>query len=202
MIEFIENNVLDKNNQSIVVSYNRTVSIPFGNYPYPEDIHNLIILIKQNVDEKSSYACNVKARRTDWDFFSKHPIAQKFIAFCINKHQVSNPDIFQYFFDRKAIESCWGNEIRKGDYVQSHIHNVVHAILYLTEGEPLILPELNIKIHPKPGDYYFFPPVIYHYVNKSTSDKNRYNLIMNIEENPSNFFNKSKQIMEKYGKDS
>ncbi len=200
MIEFVKNDLLDINNQSLVVSYNRTVRIPFGNYPYPEDIHNLIILIKSNIDEKTSYSCNVKARRTDWDFFINHFITNKFLTFCVNKHQVSNPEMFKYFYDRKKILNCWGNEMRKGDYVQNHIHHCTHGILYLTEGEPLILPELNIKINPKPGDYYFFPPQIYHYVNESTSEKNRYNLIINIEDNSENYFEKSKQLIEKYGK--
>ena len=42
--------------------------------------------------------------------------------------------------------NAWGNELKKGDYVVQHIHDCYHCILYLTEGEPLILPELNMKI--------------------------------------------------------
>ena len=53
--------------------------------------------------------------------------------------------------------------------------------MYLTDGNPLLLPELNLKIHPKPGDYYFFPPQILHGVEASTSKKNRYNLVLNID---------------------
>ena len=43
-----------------------------------------------------------------------------------------------------------------------HHHCCWHGILYLTKGCDLILPELNIKITPEPGDYYLFPPYIFH----------------------------------------
>ena len=55
-----------------------------------------------------------------------------------------------------------------------------------------------MKIIPKAGDYYFFPPYILHGVNKSTDDKNRYNLVMNIKETPN--WDKKKYIYEMQNK--
>ena len=56
----------------------------------------------------------------------------------------------------------------------------MHGILYLTKGCDLILPELNIKITPNPGDYYIFPPEILHGFDKSEYEENRYNLVFNF----------------------
>ena len=68
------------------------------------------------------------------------------------------------------------------DSLNFHTHPCIHGILYLTEGCDLILPELNIKISPKPGDYYIFPPEISHGFNEHTEEKNRYSLIFNLYE--------------------
>lgn len=182
MIEFLEKNEKLNHTQSLVITYPRTVQITFGNYPYPDQIHNLIIEIKKNITENNSYASNVKGGKTDWMCFVNHPLITKFINHCINKHQTSNPSLFEFFYDKKTIINAWGNEIKKNDYVDLHDHPCYHGILYLTEGAPLILPDLNLKIIPKPGDYYFFPPNIIHYVNKSDEDKNRYNIVLNIIE--------------------
>ena len=43
MISLInKNNKLNENKNSINVTYPRSVNIIFGNYPYPEIVHNLI----------------------------------------------------------------------------------------------------------------------------------------------------------------
>tara|TARA_R100001509_G_C4837681_1_gene205447 strand:+ start:149 stop:745 length:597 start_codon:yes stop_codon:yes gene_type:complete len=180
MLRFIDKDPRLSHSQSIIITYPRTVQITFGNYPYPEDIHNLIMDVKKNINEEDSYASNVKARKTGWKEFINHPLITKFINHCINKHQVSNQDLFKHFYERKTIDDCWGNEIREGEYVRNHNHISYHGILYLTKGEPLILPELNMEIIPEPGNYYFFPPMISHLVNPSTYKDNRYNIVMNI----------------------
>ena len=41
-----------------------------------------------------------------------------------------------------------------------------HMVFILTKGCDLILPELNLKITPEPGDYYIFPPEIMHGFDK------------------------------------
>ena len=66
-----------------------------------------------------------------------------------------------------------------------HSHRHYHLILYLTEGAPLILPELKMTIVPKKGHYYIFPPHILHGVPKIETDvKTRYCFVTNIVENP------------------
>ena len=182
MVEFIDKDPRLSHSQSMCITYPRTVLITFGNYPYVEDIHNFTIEIKKNLIEEEGYASNVKGKKTDWDAFNDHPLTTKFINYCINKHQLSDQKLFQYFYERKIITNCWGNELGKNDYVQLHEHNCYHCILYLTEGMPLCLPELNIKITPKPGDYYFFPPCIQHYVDTNIEDTKRYCIVMNINE--------------------
>lgn len=198
MIEFLDNNPILSHSHSLTITYPRRINIIHGNYPFAEDIHNLIIEIKNNISEKHSYASNVKGGKTDWGYFIDNRIVTKFINFCINKHVLSNPDLFKFFYERKTIANAWGNELKKGDYVVQHTHDSYHCILYLTEGEPLILPELNIKIIPKAGDYYFFPPYILHGVDESKSDKNRYNLVLNIAETPN--WKKEKDLYEKINK--
>jgi quercetin dioxygenase-like cupin family protein len=136
--------------------------------------------IKNKISKEESYSSNVKGGKTGWFEFIEHPFTKKFFTYCINQHQSTNLDLFKYFHERKEIVNGWGNEIKKGDYVQPHIHSTYHAILYLTEGSPLVLPELNIKLYPKPGNYYFFPPFISHHVEKSEDEKNRYNVVYNV----------------------
>ena len=65
-------------------------------------------------------------------------------------------------------------------------------ILYLTKGCDLILPELNLKITPEPGDYYIFPPEILHGFDKYEGETNRYSLIFNIV--PKNEFEYLKKL--------
>lgn len=195
MIEFLDKDPRFTHTQSLVITYPRTVQITFGTYPYIEDIHNMILEVKNNILESESYSTNVKGGKTDWHLFINHSFTNKFFTYCINQHQLSNPDLFRYFLERKQIKEAWGNEIKKGDFVKSHIHDCYHCILYLTEGNPLVLPELNIKIIPKPGDYYFFPPFINHHVDVSEDEKNRYNIIYNVTDAVD--WEKNKRIWEK-----
>jgi len=194
MINFIEkNNKLNLNLNSLNVTYPRTVNIIFGNYPYPEKIHNFIVEIKNNLDPKLKNITNVKGNMTDWYYFLKNENFSHLITYLINKYQISHPEIFQYFFEKLQVTNAWGNEIKTGDSLNFHTHNCYHGILYLTEGCELELPELNIKINPNPGDYYLLPPFVLHGFNKSLQEKNRYSLIFNIHEKNSKF-----NFLEKY----
>lgn len=184
MIQFLESNILDKNEHTLMISYQRTVPIIFGNYPYIDDIHNLIIEIKNNISKKNSYVTNVKGGMTSFNHFINHRITNKFINYCIHKHQASNPQLFEKFYERKSILNVWGNEIKENEYVQPHTHECTHCIIYLTKGAPLILPEINIQITPDVGDYYFFPPSLIHYVPKHEETNIRYNMVINIADIP------------------
>tara|TARA_R110002111_G_scaffold39927_2_gene75033 strand:+ start:212 stop:820 length:609 start_codon:yes stop_codon:yes gene_type:complete len=196
MINLIDkNNQLDETRNSLIVTYPRTVNIIFGNYPYIDVINNLIIDIKNNLDSNMENYTNVKGGMTDWHYFIDKPLFKNFMVYLINKHQKSHSNIFEYFLEKNTIKEAWGNEIKKGDSLNFHTHTCLHGILYLTKGCDLILPELNLKITPEPGDYYIFPPEILHGFDKYKDEKNRYSLIFNIEQGDRfNFNNKVEKI--------
>ena len=178
-----KNNKLNQNKNSINITYNRSVNIIFGNYPYPDIIHNFILDIKNNIDDKIKNYTNIKAGMTSWDHLIDNPIFVDFITYLINKYQISHPNIFEHFLEKYTIANAWGNEIKKGDSLNYHTHSCLHGILYLTKGCDLIVPELNLKITPEPGDYYIFPSEILHGFDEYTGEHNRYSLIFNILEN-------------------
>lgn len=193
-----KNNKLNETRNSLNITYPRNINILFGNYPYPEIIHNLILEIKNNLSEKMEGYTNVKGGMTDWKFFNENSMFKSFFIYLINKHQLTHPSIFEYFLERKVITAAWGNEIKKGDSVDFHTHPGHHGILYLTGGCDLILPELNLKITPEPGDYYIFPPEILHGFPIYEGELNRYSLIFNIEQTNSAFdLAKKKEMLEK-----
>ena len=177
---FDKNDQLGEHKNSLNVTYPRSVNIIFGTYPYPDIIHNFIISIKNNLNPKMKNYTNVKGGMTDWNYFIDKPEFINFMTFLINKHQTTHPSIFQHFLEKNTIENAWGNEIKKGDSLKYHSHSCLHGILYLTKGCDLILPELNLKITPEPGDYYIFPPQILHGFDLYEEDSNRYSLIFNV----------------------
>ena len=193
-----KNNKLNETRNSLNITYPRNINILFGNYPYPEIIHSLILEIKNNLSEKMEGYTNVKGGMTDWKFFNENSMFKNFFIYLINKHQLTHPSIFEYFLEQKAVTAAWGNEIKKGDSVDFHTHPGHHGILYLTGGCDLILPELNLKITPEPGDYYIFPPEILHGFPIYEGELNRYSLIFNIEQTNSAFdLVKKKEKLEK-----
>jgi len=182
MIKLNSANKLSSNSSSLMVSYLRPVQISFGNYPYIEDLHNFMTIIKNNLLDSEYCATNVLGGKTDWNLFNEHPLFIKFLNWFINKHQVTNSWL-RFFYEKRQITNAWGNELKKGHSVKLHEHAEHHGILYLTKGAPLIVPELELEIHPEQGDYYFFPPLLKHYVNEITEDEPaRYNVIFNISE--------------------
>jgi hypothetical protein len=168
---------------SMVVVYPRTVQISHGVYDNVVDMMNMCTMISQNID--TSELTNVYAGKTPWGFFNDKPEFTRFIDYVVQKHQTSNPFFNkQNWYNKNISFDSWGNEIKKGDSVNMHVHHHHHLILYLTEGAPLILPELKITIQPKRGSYYIFPPYILHGVLKVEEEsKTRYCLVTNIIEN-------------------
>ena len=175
------NDKLNEQKNSLNVTYPRTVNIIFGNYPYPDVVHNLIIHIKNNLNHDVKKYSDISGSITDWKYFLDKPEFNNFMAYLIAKYQVTHPDIFQYFYEKNSISAAWGTEIKKGNDLKYHSHPCMHGILYLTKGCDLNLPELNLKISPKPGDYYIFPSKIIHGFDKSTEENNRYNLVFNFD---------------------
>jgi len=167
---------------SMFVTYPRTIQISHGVYDNVVDMMNMCTMISQNLD--TTELTNVHGGKTSWGFFNDKPEFTRFIDYVVNKHQNSNPFFNRNnWYDKKISYDSWGNEIKKGDSVEMHTHEDHHLILYLTEGAPLILPELKMTIHPKRGHYYIFPPNILHGVGKVETDgKTRYCLVSNLIE--------------------
>tara|TARA_R110002012_G_scaffold55583_7_gene141928 strand:+ start:2219 stop:2821 length:603 start_codon:yes stop_codon:yes gene_type:complete len=197
MISSIKSFKTNTINNSISITYPKTVNIIFGNYPYPEIIHNFIVAIKSNLDPKMENYSNVKGGMTDWHYFLDKPEFNNFITYLINKYQTTQPDLFEYFLEKRYIRDAWGNEIKPGDSLDYHTHPCYHGILYLTKGCDLILPELNLKITPKPGDYYIFPPEISHGFDPYKGENNRYSLIFNIDLRLDNLFDFNNKYIKK-----
>ena len=179
---FDKNNKLNEHRNSLDITYPRRINIIFGHYPYPDILHNLIISVKNNIKEDMKNYTNVHGGMTDWKHFIGNPLFENFFTYLINKHQTTHPHIFEYFLEKNIVLDSWGNEIKKGDSLKPHHHPCYHGILYMTKGCDLILPELNIKITPSPGDYYIFPPHIMHGFDEVTDEETRYSLIFNIVE--------------------
>tara|TARA_R100001509_G_scaffold13680_1_gene7043 strand:+ start:268 stop:858 length:591 start_codon:yes stop_codon:yes gene_type:complete len=179
---FTKNNPISEEKNSLLITYPRTVNIIFGNYPYPDIIHNLIMAVKSNLDPNMKNYTNIEGGMTSWDYFLDKPDFVNFITYLINKHQLTHPEIFKHFLEKRTIKEAWGTEIKKGDKIRYHTHPNSNGILYLTKGSDLICPELNLKITPEPGDYYIFPPQILHGFNASSEEKNRYSLVFNFAE--------------------
>jgi len=168
---------------SIIVTYPRTVQISHGVYDNVVDMHNMCTMISLNIGKEE--VTNVYGGKTPWGFFNDKPEFTRFIDYVVQKHQISNPFFNkQNWYNKDIVFDSWGNEIKKGDSIVMHTHPHHHLILYLTEGAPLVLPELKMTIHPKKGHYYIFPPHILHGVNKIEEvGKTRYCLVTNIISN-------------------
>jgi hypothetical protein len=197
MINFIDkNDKLNETKNTLSVTYPRTVNILLGHYPYPDIVHNFILDIKNNLDPNKKNYTNVQGGMTSWLHFLNNDNFKNFFTYLINKHQTTQPSLFQYFLERYEVTNAWGNEIKPNDSLNYHTHPCWHGILYLTKGCDLLLPELNIKITPEAGDYYIFPPEVVHGFDKSKEQENRYSLIFNIQQ--ANEFNFNKKLKEKY----
>ena len=193
-----KNNKLDESRNSLNITYPRSVNIIFGNYPYIDVVNNFIINIKNNLNVDMKNYTNVKGGMTKWTHFVNNPMFNNFMIYLINKHQLTHPKIFEYFNEKYGVVNAWGNEIKKGDSLNYHTHPCLHGILYLTKGSDLILPELNLKISPEPGNYYIFPPEVVHGFEESKYEDNRYCVVFNIiEVNQFNFQKKLEELNER-----
>ena len=115
MITLLNNNdKLNEHKNTLMVTYPRTVSVIFGSYPYPDQIHNFILDIKNNLNSEMKDYTNVKGGMTDWNHFIDKKSFNNFITFLINKNQLSHPALFQFILEKYFVANAWGNEIKKG----------------------------------------------------------------------------------------
>jgi hypothetical protein len=192
MIELTQNNkfISEKTISSFSITYPRTVTLIHGNYSKQHILHNLKIKIKNNLSKKTSNFTYVRGGMTDWEFFIHDIDFSKFFTEIIDKHRhILAPDLL---LDKELkVIDAWGNCLNKGDHVALHTHNSHHGILYLTEGTPLIFPELEMKFTPKPGDWILAPPGLFHGTDPIESEKERINVVFNF-----NFHDQFRRINE------
>lgn len=165
------------------ITYPRTVSIFHGHYPEKHTLHNLILEIDNQLkNTKEEYTTNIYGDKTDFNSFNDNKDFLHFIKY-VQKQIIMHPNgsVFHAFWDRYELES-WAVKIKKQDYIRYHNHPCWHCILYLSDGVDLHLPELNISITPKIGDWYVLPSNILHGAEKSNNEKCRYSLICNFRD--------------------
>lgn len=164
---------------SFGVSYLKFSTIFYGMYTENHVLHNLRIKTKQNIKEEFSHKTYVRGGKTDWNFFNDDPDFNTFLE-----------TIFHYNFktmfpnfERKdcRIVDCWGNYLVKNNEVKPHTHPSYHGILYLTEGNPIVFPEAQVRFVPAPGKFIIAPPELTHYVEPIQEETERLNIIFNFE---------------------
>ena len=165
------------------VTYPRNVNIFHGHYPEVHELHNLKLLIdeklKTNLDKQQT---NIYAEKTEFNVLNDSEVVKNFLGYVHKQISLSPGGEVIKFWNEMFVMETWGNRMNKGDYIKNHVHNCLHLILYLTEGVELFLPELQMSIVPKPGDWYLLPPHLLHYSNKSISEEARYSFVCNLTE--------------------
>jgi hypothetical protein len=184
MIEFTNKNKFINNTRltSFSITYPRTVTFFTGNYPRLDILHNLRLKIKNNLSKETTNKTYVRGGMTDWAFFIHDKDFSIFFTDIMNHYK---PILACDFILKKDLNliDAWGNLLKKGEHVQVHKHNHFHGVLYLTEGIPLIFPEMEMVFDPKPGDWIISPPEILHGTDAVESDEERINVVFNFELN-------------------
>lgn len=138
---------------------------------------------KKLIEKNLNYKTNVKGKMTAWNAFKEDK----------NFQEVCKAGL-SYLRDRLdfsivEIKDAWGIKIEKGDSTVPHDHRSVLAsgILYLTESrQPLIFPDLNLKVFPKIGSFVLFSSWLTHFCEPSFSDKTKYAIPFNLNNLPEN----------------
>ena len=187
MIELNNNNKFISDNRLSSMSFTipRTVTLWYGNYTRKDVLHNLTIALK-NADKEMSHKTYVRGGMTGWQSFVHNKDFSMFFTETMNK---ISPVVFPTFklSTDLHVQDAWGNILKKGELVEAHTHDTYHGILYLTKGNPLIFPELEMSFNPNPGDWIISPPEVLHGVNAVEEEKEeRMNIVFNFKLN-SNF---------------
>lgn len=125
--------------------------------------------IDKGIDPKvKSY---VRGKMTDWFYFVNDA------EFLSVYNQLTLPL-------NVKLQDAWGTRLDKEDWVQSHNHNAMQVIacglVYLTEGNDTVFPDLNIKVKPAVGTCLMFSPQTKHQVTFNKSNTPRYSISFNL----------------------
>jgi len=196
VIELInENPSITKNRiSSAVFTFPRTEIFYFGNYQRKDILHNIMFEVKKSekVNTNKTY---VRGEMSDFHHFIDNPYFNYFFdEIFASIQQVDNS------YKKKEniiIEEAWGNILKKGQSVHPHDHPCHQGILYLTDGNPLIFPQVGFRFTPKAGDYLIAPPRLIHYVEEVKEDVERINIVFNYT-----IYDNFKSVNNLYSKDS
>jgi hypothetical protein len=165
---------------SFTCIYPKTITLYVGNYTKLNILHNLKLKIKNNLSERNKNFTYVRGEMTDWNFLKHDKDFSVFFTEIMDQYRPIIGSDFIYNKELHVMEA-WGNLLKKGDHVALHAHNSWHGILYLTEGTPLIFPELEINFTPKIGDWIISPSGLLHGTEKIESDEERINVVFNFD---------------------
>lgn len=182
MIELTNNNKFISDNRLSTMTFTipRTVNLWYGNYTKKSVLHNLTLALK-NADKEMSHKTYVRGGMTGWQSFMHNKDFSMFFTEIMDK---LSPVVFpKYKLSTDLhVQDVWGNILKKGEFVEAHTHDTYHGILYLTKGNPLIFPELEMNFIPNPGDWIISPPEVLHGVNAvEEENQERMNIVFNFK---------------------
>jgi len=180
VIELTNNNKFITDNRLSTMSFTvpKTITLWYGNYARKDILHNLTLALKR-ADKEMSHKTYVRGGMTSWQCFKHNRDFSVFFTEIINKIA---PVVFSKFklSTDLDVQDAWGNVLKKGELVEPHTHDTYHGILYLTKGNPLIFPELEMNFTPNPGDWIIAPPEVVHGVNPVKEEQERMNIVFNF----------------------
>jgi len=180
VIELTSNNNFIRESRLSTMSFTvpKTYTLFYGNYHRKDIIHNLIIYLK-NADKEMSNKTYVRGEMTGWNCFKSNKNFSIFFSHIMNQAKIilfPQADLNKEL----VVQDAWGNILKKGNHVEPHTHSTYHGILYLTKGNPLIFPELEMKFTPDVGDFIVSPPELLHGVDPVIDDLERMSLVFNF----------------------
>jgi hypothetical protein len=183
MISLTNNNkfITESRLSSMTFTVPKTYIFFYGNFYRKDIIHNLIISLKSATKEMSNKTY-VRGEMTGWYSFKGNRDFSVFFSHVMNQAKIAlfpKADLTKEL----KLEEAWGNILKKGDSVEPHVHHTHHGILYLTKGNPLIFPEIEMTFTPDVGDFILTPPQVLHGVDPITDDLERMCVVFNYTVN-------------------
>lgn len=132
--------------------------------------------IEKNINNKLSFATNVKGEMTDWKLFNEDKNFNNVLNKALTKNKLEFPPI--------GLFESWGIKILKQQCTDFHDHenNKMSGIFYLNDCKtPLEFPEIDIKIYPKKNSFLLFDAFLKHGTS-TTSDEVKYAIACNFQE--------------------
>ena len=157
-----------------------------GEYPYHQQLRDELVPLLEDYPDKQRRETNVKAKVTDWDWYSSNPRIDR-LKKCLIE-DVRNHFNYSCVGETPPLmhfKNFWGNIYSKGDHAVTHCHvPFYYSIVYFLKSKwyysPLIFHPFGERIRPKEGTYVLFPSHLYHYVPPHRYKETRITLSGNL----------------------